>query len=357
MNNMRPVLMVPLRRCGSHALRLRLNLSSDFYAPYPLHIVDFIDFLPLYGGLDDPSQYFQLIVDLVGLQNASMVKWKNVVLDPVLLFERVRDRVPNIHTVLWEMLYTAAEQRQAQVVMDKSLDSVFYAEELIQVNPDMLFLNVVRDPRAQISSMNKAIIYEFNTLLNTQRWVKAYRKAREIEQKYPERTLTIRFEDFVVHQEEVLRRICDFIGISFIPDMIKISQSKEATEISRLSNLWKNNGFDPIASNINKFTRSLSSHEIILIETLTEELMDYYGYERMTTGTVHMTPKLYEQARQENSLKTQRAWVTLAQKNHIDYTLRRFRTDYLAMIQQRLEAPPAMETQDEPFESSILAVS
>lgn len=339
MSNIRPVLMIPLRRCGSHALRLRLNLSPEFYAPYPLHIVDFIDLLPLYGNLNEPSRYFQLVVDLVGLQNASMVKWKDVVLDPVLLFERIQQREPNIHTVLWQMLYTAAEQRKAQVVMDKSLDSVFYAEELLHVNPDMLFLNIIRDPRAQISSMNKAIIYDFNTLLNTQRWVKAYRKAREIEQKYPERTLTIRFEDFVVHQEEILRRICDFVGICFIPDMIKISQSQEATELSRLSNLWKNNGFDPIPSNINKFTKNLNFYDIVLIETLTKELMDYYGYERMTNETVQVVPELYEQAMQDNVFEKQEAWEKLAEQNHFDYTLRRFRADYLAMIQQRLESP------------------
>jgi hypothetical protein len=268
-----------------------------------------------------------------------MVKWKDVVLDPVLLFERIQQREPNIHTVLWQMLYTAAEQRKAQVVMDKSLDSVFYAEELLHVNPDMLFLNIIRDPRAQISSMNKAIIYDFNTLLNTQRWVKAYRKAREIEQKYPERTLTIRFEDFVVHQEEILRRICDFVGICFIPDMIKISQSQEATELSRLSNLWKNNGFDPIPSNINKFTKNLNFYDIVLIETLTKELMDYYGYERMTNETVQVVPELYEQAMQDNVFEKQEAWEKLAEQNHFDYTLRRFRADYLAMIQQRLESP------------------
>ena len=349
--------MVPLRRCGSHALRLRLNMSPEFYAPYPVHLVDFIDFVPLYGDLEEPSRYFQLVVDLVGLQNATMVKWKQVVLDPVLLFEKIRQRPPCIHTVLWEMLHTAAQQRQAQVVMDKSLDSVFYAEELIRINSNMLFLNVVRDPRAQISSMNKAIIYDFNTLLNAQRWVKAYKKSREIAQKYPERTLTIRFEDFVVHQEEVLRRICDFVGISFIPDMIKISRSKEATEISRLSNLWKNNGFDPIVSNINKFTERLSYDDIMLIETLAGELMDYYGYERMTTGGAQVTPELYEQATEENILNKQQAWTTLAQQNHFDYTLRRFRADYLAMIRQRLESSQVIDTVHSQFQKNTLVVS
>jgi hypothetical protein len=38
----RALLMMPLRRCGSHALRLRLNFNIEFYSPYPLHIVDFM---------------------------------------------------------------------------------------------------------------------------------------------------------------------------------------------------------------------------------------------------------------------------------------------------------------------------
>lgn len=54
MNNIsqraKPVLMIPIRRCGSHALRLRLNCSPDFYSPYPLHLVDFMPLLKFYGN-------------------------------------------------------------------------------------------------------------------------------------------------------------------------------------------------------------------------------------------------------------------------------------------------------------------
>ena len=77
----RPVLMIPLRRCGSHALRLRLNFNPQFYSPYPLHIVDFMPMVPLYGDLEDDRAYFRMVVDVVGLQAASMVKWSNVVFD------------------------------------------------------------------------------------------------------------------------------------------------------------------------------------------------------------------------------------------------------------------------------------
>ena len=73
----RPVLMIPLRRCGSHALRLRLNNSKEFFSPYPLHIVDFMPLVPRYGDLEDDEAYFRLVVDIIGLQSASMVKWKD----------------------------------------------------------------------------------------------------------------------------------------------------------------------------------------------------------------------------------------------------------------------------------------
>ena len=60
-----PLLMIPLRRCGSHALRLRLNASPQFHSPYPLHIVDFMPLVPLYGDLRDDGAYLQMVKDVL----------------------------------------------------------------------------------------------------------------------------------------------------------------------------------------------------------------------------------------------------------------------------------------------------
>ena len=134
----RPVLMIPLRRCGSHALRLRLNNSKEFFSPYPLHIVDFMPLVPRYGDLEDDEAYFRLVVDIIGLQSASMVKWKDMVFDPVEIFEVIKHQKRSVHKILWELLMRAGEHHQATIVMDKSLDSVRYAEELFDLFPDML---------------------------------------------------------------------------------------------------------------------------------------------------------------------------------------------------------------------------
>jgi hypothetical protein len=333
----KPLLMIPVRRCGSHALRLRLNLSPDFYSPYPLHIVDFMPLVKLYGDLSEDNNYFQLVVDVVGLQNATMVKWDQVALDPITIYKAIKDRPRSIHSVVWEMLFQAGKQHNAKVIMDKSLDSVYYSEELISLFDDMLFLNVVRDPRAQVSSINNAIIHDFDTIPNTMTWVKAHKAAMQLANKYPDRVLTVRFEDFVANQEQVIREICNFIGIEFLDSMLDVSGSKEAQKISGSSALWESNAYAPIQANVEKFKKYLSLQDIKTIETLTSEYMDYYGYEKMTDANAKISNNIIAAAEDRSEVNKKLAWETLKQDDPHDYMLRQFRINYIDMVKRRLQ--------------------
>jgi Sulfotransferase family len=333
----RPVLMIPLRRCGSHALRLRLNFHPDFYAPYPLHIVDFMPLVKSYGDLGDDKNYFQMIIDVIGLQTVSMVKWPDVVFDPVEIFESVRNEPRSVHRIVWELLFREGEKQGARVVMDKSLDSVHYADELTALFGNMLFLNVVRDPRAQIGSMNRAIIHDFDTHLNAMTWVQAYEAGKKLAARYPDKVLTIRYEDFVSDQEATLRKICSFFDMKYLPSMLNIRQSQEARKISKLSALWETNSKAPVPANVDKFRKTLTVEEIEVIEALTGEYMDYYGYERMTAGKAAVTSRVVSDARRRSELNREKAWLDLEKNDNRDFQLRRFRIDYLEMIKNRLQ--------------------
>ena len=332
----KPVLMTPIRRCGSHALRLRLNASADFYSPYPMHIVDFMPLVDLYGDLNNDWSYFQLAIDLVGLQNATMVKWDGVALDPVEVFEAVKDSPRSVHRIAWEMLFQAGQIHQAKVVMDKSLDNVYYASESIELFDDMLFLNVVRDPRAQVNSINKAIIHDYDSLLNTMSWVKAHQQALKIAEQHPERVLTIRYEDFLIDQETVLRKICQFFGIEFLDSMTNVGNSREAKNISVLSALWETNSSAPIPAYIDKFKQTMSMADIEIIETIAGDFMDLYGYEKMTSAAADVSAKAIASAKKRSVSKKQQAWSELKVKDPRDYQLRKFRSDYLEMVKRRL---------------------
>jgi hypothetical protein len=302
--------MIPLRRCGSHALRLRLNLNPDFHSPYPLHIIDFMPLLPRYGDLSDDGNYFQLIVDVIGLQALNIVRWPGITFDPFEIFAAVEGETRSVHRIVWELLLRAGENHHAAVVMDKSLDSVRHADELMALFPDFLFLNVVRDPRAQVASMNRAIIYDFDTALNAAAWSEAHCLARRLALAHPNRVLTIRYEDFLDDEERVLRTICRFIDLQFLPQMLDVGNSQEAKELSARSDLWVSNGSAPIAANKDKFRAQLSMAEIEIIETLAQDHMRHYGYEFMTSANspVLITPQSMACARQSSDERREQAW-------------------------------------------------
>ena len=349
----RPLLMIPLRRCGSHALRLRLNFNPDFYSPYPLHIVDFMPLLPLYGDLADDRNYLQLVTDVVGLQAASMVKWPNVTFKPADIFEAIQGQTRSVHRIVWEMLLRAGEQHGALVVMDKSLDSVHYADELMALFPEFLFLNVVRDPRAQVASMNRAIIHDFDATLNAMTWVEAHRVGRALAERHPERVLTIRYEDFLSDQEQTLRKVCHFIGMEFLPEMLDVAGSAEARQLAGMSDLWASNCFAPIPANKDKFKTQLSIGEIETIETLALDHMRHYGYECMTDARAALPDAAGLAACAQRSAQNRaQAWQQLASSNPSDYAARRVRADYLERLRAERK-PAARQAQAEEKASAV----
>jgi hypothetical protein len=334
----RPFLMIPLQRCGSHAIRLRLMQSPEFYSPHPLNIIDFMPLVELYGELDDDNNYFQLVLDLIGFQNVNLVKWPGVVLDPVAVFEGCAGRPRSVHAVFWEMMMQAAEQHGAPVVMDKSCESVQLAEAYLELLPDLRFVNVVRDPRAQINSINRAIIHNFDSLLNAQVWARAHDVAVALAERHPGRVLTIRFEDFINEPEPVLREVCGFLDIGYVDAMRDLGESSEASRIASRSALWATNDKPPIPANIDKFTRELGMDEIEAIETVTADHMRRYGYVLMTAAAAPTGPEEVERARRRSAAARERAWQDLKARDPRDYQLRRTRAWYLAALRGRLTA-------------------
>ncbi|WP_394781371.1 sulfotransferase, partial [Undibacterium sp.] len=201
------------------------------------------------------------------------------------------------------------------------------------------FLNVVRDPRAQVASMNRAIIHDYDSGLNAMSWLEAHKAARSLIERFPDRVLTIRYEDFLSNQEAVLKSICQFFAINFLPEMLDVGRSQEAQQISRMSALWESNAFPPVAANKDKFKQQLSADEIETIETIAQDFMRLYGYEMMSGAQADISACGLQRAREESALARQLAWQTLEKNNYRDYVLRRVRADYLASLNRNLPEP------------------
>src|SRR5262249_24846593 len=153
------------------------------------------------------------------------------------------------------------------------------------------------------------------------------------------------YEDFLTHQEDTLRRVCTFLQIDYLPQMLDVSHSTEAKQISQLSALWTSNCFPPIVANIDKFKRQLSLSEIEVIETLTKDDMQRYGYERLTNAATAIDALAHQAARERSDAARQAAWLDLQQSNFRDYVLRKHRAHYLADLRARLTEDAAVRSE------------
>jgi hypothetical protein len=272
----RLVFIFPLRRCGSNSLRLHLNCHPDIFAPYPIHIHDFMHLLPNYGNLSCDANYLNLITDVIGYQNTTLIRWTDISFDPLELFDILKDEPRNIHRIIGEMYLIAGEKKGAKIVIDKSQDSVLYAQDIKSLFPDALIIDLIRDPRAQINSMNKAIIHDFDTISNVKTWIHRRQIMETLYQAFSFKILTIKYENFILYQKETLTNICKFLRLDFCENMTFIS--KEAIKLAEISCLWENNSSPPIKENIDKFLNILSKEEIKYIEFNTQKWIDQYQY-------------------------------------------------------------------------------
>lgn len=328
----RLVMMVPLRRCGSNAIRLRMNLHPEFCSPYPLHLVDIHDKLASYGDLGEDTNYFRLINDMVNLQSMSLMKWTGIVFDPVVLMKQLKDEPRDVYRIYIEMLLQVAEKEGAKVVMDKCQDSVYDYEKIMKLFPDMLFLDVVRDPRGQVYSMNKSIIYDFMTELNVKRWVEARKVVDKIYHEHPTKILTIRYEDFIQDHDTTMKTICRFMSIDFDPVILNVQQSDEAFQMSIISPLWETNCSQPDPRHVHKYRKELSQDELEMIETECITWMKKYDYQPLTS--FKMPVQISIETIKMDALKRAKAWEKLKEEHPEDYILRRSRLRFIHSLHE-----------------------
>jgi|SRR5580658_337230 hypothetical protein len=344
------VTMGPLRRCGSHFLRVRLEANPQCCAPYPLHIIDIMHLLPLYGNLQQPERFRALIRHVVGLRTFVLQKWHGPNPDPDELFYRLREAPRNIHTIALALLRDEAVFKGASVAVDKSLDNILDWKNIVLADPKMLFIIVARDMRDQVASMTREIIYKFHPLLNAKIVVDAYGASNDLTRHHPNQIKTVKFENMIRSTQQSIEEICRFIGIDFLPEMLEAYKSPEVKAFSDLSTLWQENSKPPDERNIGKYRRQLTGDQIAQVETLTRQIMAQYGYQPDTPADIEITEEMMTAAERFSDEAKDENWQSLKEGHPEEYALRGARLRYIEQCREELLeswVPPA--TDDDRF--------
>lgn len=278
---MQAILMVGEQRSGSNLLRLILNSSPEIAAPHPPHILQHL--MPLvsgYGDLRDEAVMAKLVDDVCRLVENNPVHWEGI-----RIFDRnqVRSlcRENSLVAVFAAVMQIYAQRHGASAWLCKSMQNIRWARELNDYLLRPKFIYLFRDPRDVALSFSKAVIGDKHPYHVIQKWAELQRLCLAAEKFLPpDQFMRVRYESMIRDPEQIIRDICRFLEIEFVPAMMEFHRSQEADRTARQSTLWANLTRPMMADNAQKFLQEMPRAHIRIVETLAGDLIDRLGYER-----------------------------------------------------------------------------
>ena len=168
---------------------------------------------------------------------------------------------------------------------DKNPHYALYIDRLMDFYPKAKFIYLVRDPRPNILSYQN-VDFDLQSLpALAKRWNLYNKTVLKKAEKFPEKFLFVKFEDLLQHPVEELQKICQFLGVSYQPEMLEFYKKEQEWKTSFRKNL--STPLDP--SKINSWQKKMKETDARKVETICAQLMTHFKY---TKPTVRHRPKL-----------------------------------------------------------------
>lgn len=257
-----PFFIVGCGRSGTTLLRSMLDAHPDVGVPLEsLFIVDYLL----------SSQPVETMRALLPLEY-ELSEWRIEVTQSDLEdCESARDLIAKVHE-----LYLAqnGKRRWGQ----KTPRFVRYGALIKQHYPSARFIHLVRDPRAVASSLARSQVHQSTLFHGAQRWRGDVGAGLALEQSFTQDVLRVYYEALVSDPEREVRRMCDFLGLDFVEEMLRFHQQAPSDYGSYYRQIHSGLGKPVSSSSAEGWRDRLSQREVALVEWIAGPLMEEVGY-------------------------------------------------------------------------------
>jgi hypothetical protein len=186
-------------------------------------------------------------------------------------------------------LHSEAAKHGKRIPCDQTPRNVFYLNEILELYPEAYIINMIRDPRDVLLSQKgkwkrrslgakniprKEAIrswVNYHPIIISKLWNASIRAAERFAEH--DRVYALRFEELLANPEEIVQKICEFLGISFDTSLLEIPQIGSSVRVDQ-----------PEQKGINRDRAGswakgdLNPTEIFVCQKITEVLMERNGY-------------------------------------------------------------------------------
>ena len=108
---------------------------------------------------------------------------------------------------------------------DKTPHYVHHVDHLLAIWPRARFVVLVRDGRDVTLSLRKMPFGPNNAWAAAPWWARGIRAGEQAQSAHPDQVLTVRYEDLAGAPAEVVPRICEFVELSYTPEMLALEDA------------------------------------------------------------------------------------------------------------------------------------
>ena len=166
-----------------------------------------------------------------------------------------------------------SQQYGKKFFVEKTPKHALCLKRIFKVLPNAKIIYVIRDGRDNVTSLKK----RYNNInIAIDRWVNDNKPA--LKWKSDQRIYFVKYEDIVTNPETVVKKICEFLEISFEDCMLNSSENPYHHISEGNMKLRAKQVSKPIYNNIGTWVKGLEQHELRNFWTKAKPLMEYFGY-------------------------------------------------------------------------------
>lgn len=279
----RQVFVVGCYRSGTTVMRLMLSAHPKVYISMETNYIDRIGAsLPSFGNLEEKANLMRLHEKITSYLLGE--RWNSVPdFSQLLTWTQVNGYSYKSIVSFYGTWGAWMEGREELLYWGDNTPRYIHSMSFLKaLFPDAKFIHMVRDPRDVVASALRLPLGGKTPLGIAYDWERALLSGLAAESLWGSGViLRVKYEDLVTNPESILKRICNFLEISFTQEMLFFHRSEAAKELSRLRHHRRVS--KPLDSeSVGRYRRDLPPKVLQIVESYLSELMLFMSYSSET---------------------------------------------------------------------------